>query len=208
MKTIRHQWVFNLKWKPDGSVEQFKARLVARGDRKRPGVNCTETYAPTASLMSLRLVLAIAVLKNWQVASFDVSGPYLYIPVNETILVKQLVTFRPGLRGKVLCLKKALYGMRQVGRCWWKFLSGILARMGFIATEVNHSLYIFRNEEMIITIWIQVDDSVVASNLADALSSFKDMLCAELNIKWLGVVQQIVGLECSIGESEVTIAQW
>ncbi|MBW0526960.1 hypothetical protein O181_066675 [Austropuccinia psidii MF-1] len=80
--------------------------------------------------------------------------------------------------------------------------------MGFIATEVNQSLYIFQNEETIITIWIHVDDGVVASNSVDAVSSFKNALCAELNIKWSDVVQQIVGLKCAIGEGEVTTAQW
>ncbi|MBW0535353.1 hypothetical protein O181_075068, partial [Austropuccinia psidii MF-1] len=64
MKTIGHQWVFDLKRKPNGSMERYKARLVARGNRQRPGVDCTETHAPTTSLMSLRLVLATAVLKT------------------------------------------------------------------------------------------------------------------------------------------------
>ncbi|MBW0527760.1 hypothetical protein O181_067475 [Austropuccinia psidii MF-1] len=60
MKTIGHQWVFDVKRRDDGSVEKFKARLVARGDRQRPGIDCIETYAPTASLMSLCLILATA----------------------------------------------------------------------------------------------------------------------------------------------------
>ncbi|MBW0484413.1 hypothetical protein O181_024128 [Austropuccinia psidii MF-1] len=79
--------------------------------------------------------------------------------------------------------------------------------MGFIATEIHQSLYIFRNNRVIIAIWIHVDDGVVVSNSPDTVSSFKDALCAELDIRWLGVVQQIVGLECVIGEVEVTIAQ-
>ncbi|MBW0479790.1 hypothetical protein O181_019505 [Austropuccinia psidii MF-1] len=33
------------------------------------------------------------------------------------------------------------------------------------------------------------------------------MLCAELNIKWLDMEQQIVGLKCGVGEGEVTITQ-
>ncbi|MBW0498861.1 hypothetical protein O181_038576 [Austropuccinia psidii MF-1] len=201
MKTINHQWVFDLKNNINGSMEWFKARLVAHG------VDCTETYAPTASLISLCLVLAAAVLKNWRVASFDVSGAYLYSPVDETVLVELPVTFLLEPRGKVLRLKKALYDMRQAGRCWWKFLSGILGWMGFIAMEVNQSLYIFRNNRAIIAIWIHVNDGVVVSNSPDAMSSFKDVLCAELDIKWSDAVQKIVGLECLIGEGEVTIAQ-
>ncbi|MBW0528878.1 hypothetical protein O181_068593 [Austropuccinia psidii MF-1] len=115
MRTISHQWVFDLKQKIDGSIEWFKARLVAHGDRQQPGVDCMETYAPTASLMSLHLVLATAILKNWWVASFNVSGAYFYSPVDETVLVEPLVTLLPELQGKVLHLNKALYGMQQAG---------------------------------------------------------------------------------------------
>ncbi|MBW0482769.1 hypothetical protein O181_022484 [Austropuccinia psidii MF-1] len=207
MKIIGHRWVFDLKRNLDSSIERFKARFVARGDRQRPGVDCTETYAPTASLASLRLLLATAAMKNWQVALFDVSGAYLYSPVDETVLVEPPVNFLPGLKGKVLRLKKALYGMRQAGRCWWKFLSAILGRMGFAATEVNQSLYTFRNEDAIVAIWVHVDDGVVISNSPVSLADFKKAICAKLDIKWSDKLRQIVGLECVIGEGEVSITQ-
>ncbi|MBW0509113.1 hypothetical protein O181_048828 [Austropuccinia psidii MF-1] len=125
----------------DGTVEKFKACLVARGDRQQPGINCTKTYTPTASLMSLCLLIGTAVLK-------------------------------------VLSLKKALYGMRQAGRCWWKFLCGCpLLPYGY------------------------------TSNIPSAISNFRNALCTELDIKWLDKLTQIVGLECAIGEGEVGMTQ-
>ncbi|MBW0487542.1 hypothetical protein O181_027257 [Austropuccinia psidii MF-1] len=74
-----------------------------------------ETYAPTASLMSLRLLLATTCLQPWKVCSFDVSGAYLYSPVEETVLMEPPTHFIPSLKGKVLHLQKALYGMKQAG---------------------------------------------------------------------------------------------
>ncbi|MBW0486829.1 hypothetical protein O181_026544 [Austropuccinia psidii MF-1] len=202
MKTIGHRWVFNLKQNTKGSIAKFKARLVARGDKQRPGIDYTETYAPTASLMSLRLVL-----KNWKAASFDVSGAYLYSPVEECVLVEPPTYFMPELRGKVLSLKKALYGMQQAGRCWWKFLSGILQQLGFVATEVDQSLYIFCSPNAVIAIWIHVNDGVITSTSAEAISEFKSALVSQLDIKWSDNLDQIVGLECSFGTGEVTITQ-
>ncbi|MBW0470231.1 hypothetical protein O181_009946 [Austropuccinia psidii MF-1] len=175
IKTIGHRWVFDLKRSINSSVERFKVRLSARW------VDCMKMNAPTASLMSLRLVLATAALKSWRVASFNISGAYLYSPFDENVLVEPPITFLPDLCGEVLHLKKALY---------------------------DQSLYIFQNEKAVIAIWIHVNDGVVASNSPEAISNFKKALCAELNIKWLDVVQQVVGLKCAFGEGEVTIAQW
>ncbi|MBW0464099.1 hypothetical protein O181_003814 [Austropuccinia psidii MF-1] len=157
--------------------------------------------------MSLRLVLAYAAYRRWSLASFDVSSAYLYSPVKETVFVEPPLQFWPHLKGKALCLKKALYGMKQAGRCWWIFLSDILTWMGFTAIEVDQSLYIFRSGETFVAIWIHVDDGVVTSNSQAAMADFKQQLCAEVEIKWHDTVTRIVGLECAIGEGEVAIAQ-
>ncbi|MBW0487015.1 hypothetical protein O181_026730 [Austropuccinia psidii MF-1] len=149
----------------------------------------------------------MACFNRWQVSSLDVSGTYLYSPVEETVLIEPPTTFLPHLKGKVLRLKKALYGMKQGGRCWWFFLSGILERMGFAATEVNQSLYLFRNDQELIAIWIHVDDGVVTSNSLGAISRFKTALCGELGIKWSDQLTHIVSLNCAFGEGEVTITQ-
>ncbi|MBW0467658.1 hypothetical protein O181_007373 [Austropuccinia psidii MF-1] len=207
MKTIGHRWVFDIKHHADRTIEKFKAHLIARGNCQRPGVDCTKTYAPTASLMSLRLVLAHAICNNWVLSSFDVSGAYLYSPVKEMVFVKPPTFFFPELKGEALRLKKALYGMRQAGRCWWIFLLDILTRMGFAAMEVDQSLYIFRNSKVIVAIWIHVDNSVVASNFTAAMSYFKDRLCSKVDIKWKDTISKIVGLECVFDKGEVVIAQ-
>ncbi|MBW0568607.1 hypothetical protein O181_108322, partial [Austropuccinia psidii MF-1] len=80
MKVIGHQWVFDLKQDADGTVTKFKARFCAQGDSQRPGIDCGETYAPTASLLCLHLLLSVAKFCKWNLASFDVSGAYFYSP--------------------------------------------------------------------------------------------------------------------------------
>ncbi|MBW0539263.1 hypothetical protein O181_078978 [Austropuccinia psidii MF-1] len=178
MKTIGHQWVFDLKTNTNGGIAKFKARLVARGEKQCPGADCAKTYTPMASLMFLRLMLATAVLNGWQVASFDVSSAYLYSPVDKCILVEPPTYFLPELCSKVLSLKKALYGMRQAG-----------------------------SKTAVIAIWIHVDDGVITSTLVDAILDFKAGLVSQLDIKWSDKLDRIVGLECAFGNGEVAITQ-
>ncbi|MBW0481714.1 hypothetical protein O181_021429 [Austropuccinia psidii MF-1] len=115
--------------------------------------------------------------------------------------------FIPSTKGKVLRLQKALYGMKQAGRCWWQHLSGVLECLGFTSCEADQSLYIFQKGETIVAIWIHIDNEVVASNSPMAIVDFQKVLCNNFEIKWSDTVRHIVGLECNVGEGEVTIMQ-
>lgn len=43
--TIGCKWVFKTKLNPDGSIERYKASLVAKGFHQRPGLNFQDTFS-------------------------------------------------------------------------------------------------------------------------------------------------------------------
>ena len=43
MNIIGNQWVYRLKRHVDGSIERYKARLIARGFTKQEGINYSKT---------------------------------------------------------------------------------------------------------------------------------------------------------------------
>ena len=66
-KVIGSMWVLKKKMRADGSVERYKARVVARGDQQRPGRDFDELYAPVASHSTLRMLLAKAASEDLEV---------------------------------------------------------------------------------------------------------------------------------------------
>ena len=57
---ISCKWVFKLKYKPDGSIDRYKVRLVAKGFNQTPGVDYFETFSPVVKPSTIRIVLSLA----------------------------------------------------------------------------------------------------------------------------------------------------
>ncbi|KAI7944398.1 hypothetical protein MJO28_010093 [Puccinia striiformis f. sp. tritici] len=207
IKVIGARWVFALKRDSTGVIVRFKARYVARGFNQRPGEDCGDTYAPTASLNTLRLLVSLAIQHGFVMNSFDVSSAYLYSPIEEEVYVKPPTELRPEMKGKVLRLKKALYGTKQAGRCWWLHFKGILDKLAFTASEVESSLYVYRRGEISIFIWMHVDDGLVVSNSTSAMETLRAALQDHLEVKWKTTVDQIVGINIHEHSSKILLEQ-
>ena len=63
-KAIGSKWVYKVKFKPDGNVDQFKGRLVAKGYNKIEEIYYFDSFSPVAKLVTIKLFLAITVEKS------------------------------------------------------------------------------------------------------------------------------------------------
>ena len=113
---VGSKWVFCIKCKSDGSVDKYKARLVARGFTQVFGTDYFETYSPIANLTSFHTILALAAREDWDIDCFDFNRAYLNgkLGEDEDIYMKN----PPGYDeddDTVKHLKKSLYGLKQAG---------------------------------------------------------------------------------------------
>ena len=71
------KWVFSLKYKADGTLDRHKFRLVAKGFTQTYGVNYSETFSLITKMNTVRVLLSVAVNKDWTLYQPDAKNAFL-----------------------------------------------------------------------------------------------------------------------------------
>ena len=88
-KPLSSKWVFKRKRKVDGSINKYKARLVIKGYKQTEGLDYFDIYSPVMRINSIRMVLAIAALRNFEVHQMDMKTTFLNGALDEEIYIKK-----------------------------------------------------------------------------------------------------------------------
>lgn len=190
---IRTKWVLKVKQKSDGTVERYKACLVAQGFAQKPHLDYTETFAPVAKFGSIRAILAIAAIEDMEIHLLDVSNAFLNGELEEEIYI--LPPEGSALTGKVLCLCKSLYGLKQSPCAWYNHLDATFKSMGFRQCPSDNSVWVWAKDKSRIIIPVFVDDITIVSKDKDEIKRVKSVLMAKYKIRDLGPIEFLLGIK-------------
>jgi len=145
-------WVFKYKTDKHGYLTKCKARLVVCGNQQARGD--LPTRATTLASTAFRTLMAITAKFDLETTQLDAVNAFVHCDLDEVVYMKMPPGFTK--QGKVLRLRKALYGLRRSPLLWQKNLTSSLRDLGF--KEVPQEPCVMLNGSIIV--FFYVDDIV------------------------------------------------
>ncbi|GKA42904.1 retrovirus-related pol polyprotein from transposon TNT 1-94 [Tanacetum coccineum] len=96
----------------DGTIDKYKAKLVAKGHIQKEGIDFHETFAAAAKMVTVRALIATAVHNNWPIAQMDINNAFLNGDLPEEIYMKLPQGYPSSSKTSVCKLQKSLYGLK------------------------------------------------------------------------------------------------
>ncbi|GKB85642.1 putative ribonuclease H-like domain-containing protein [Tanacetum coccineum] len=160
-----------------GIVIGNKARLVTQGYTQEDGIDYDDVFAPVARIEAIRLFLAYASFKDFVVYQMDVKSAFLYGKIEDEVYVCQPLGFEdPEFPDKVYMVEKALYGLHQAPKAWYKTLSTYLLDNGFQKGQIDKTLFIKRVKGDILLVQVYVDDIIFRSTKKSLCTEFEKLM--------------------------------
>jgi hypothetical protein len=195
MNVVSSKWVFKVKTKSNGTLDRYKARLVARGFTQLPKLDYDETFSPVVKENTIRLILTIGLSQGWTIRQLDVNNAFLHGDLQEHVYLAQSLGHEdPALPQHVCLPHKALYGLKQAPRAWYMKFSNYIQSMGFLRCPYDQSLFYQLQGSDILLLLIYVDDILITESSPSQISAFISHLFSVFSMKDVGDIHYFLGL--------------
>ncbi|GJV19070.1 ribonuclease H-like domain-containing protein [Tanacetum coccineum] len=178
---VRSMWLFKHKFHADGTLNRYKARLVANGGSQQLGVDFDGTFSPVVKPATIHTVLSLVVSPPGFV---DSRYPH-----------------------HVCLLQRSLYGLKQALRAWFQRFAGYATRIGFYHNCCDPSLFIYRQCSQVAYLLIYVDDIILTSSSPALLQQIIDSLHSEFDMTNLGALNYFLVISVVSHATELFLSQ-
>ena len=202
-------YVFTIKRNADGTIEKFKARLVADGNTQKHGIDFDRVFSAVVKASTLRLLLVLAALNDYDLHQIDIRQAYLQAKLDTDLYMYP----PPGVAAydskgnRLICkLRRSLYGLKQAGREWAGLFSSFLASWGFTRSKIDTCLYMYHFGSTFLWAAVYVDDVLLVSNDKPLRARFMAALSARFPTDDKGELQWLLGIAITRDRSSRSLA--
>jgi hypothetical protein len=202
------KWVFSIKHKADGLIDIYKAQLVAKGYTQTYGVDYQETFSPMAKLNTVRVLLSLAGNHDWPLHQFEVKNASLHGDLKEEVYMDVPPGYTANSESEVVCkLQRALYGLKQSPRAWFRQFSLAMKTYGYNQSNSDHTLFLKRQLGKVTALIIYVDDMIITSNESEEISRLQKLLATKFEMKDLRGLKYFLGIEVARSKQGIVLSQ-
>ncbi|GKD00475.1 ribonuclease H-like domain-containing protein [Tanacetum coccineum] len=160
-------WLYKHKYNADGSLNRYKARLVANGRSQQQCIDYDETFSPVVKPATIRTILSLAVSRQWPIHLLDVKNAFLHGHLTETVYMHQPPGFTDSAHSDYVCLLK---------------------------NKTDSSLFTFHKGPDIAYLLLYMDDIILTASSTSLLQCIISLLHAEFAMTDLGPLNYFLSI--------------
>ena len=180
---------------------------MAKGFTQQKGINFAETYAPTARMVSIRIMINIAVQEGLITHHCDVNNAYL----NSEVDFDDMFMTQPDgyvVDNDYVChLHKAIYGLKQAANCWHQTLLDFMKSQGLTQSVMDTCVFVRRSGSSTLIVLIWVDDLIISASSQNTMKVFKQNFSKSFRTKDLGRLHWFLGIQFTVKRNMISMNQ-
>ena len=114
------RWVYILKFRPNGSVDRYKARHVAKYYTQTYGIDYFETFSPVVWMNSIMILFSVVINLSWSLFQLDVKNAFLYGDFQLEVWMEQPPGYVAQGRKSLLSQKGYLWPQAESANVVWE----------------------------------------------------------------------------------------
>ena len=160
-------------WK---TADTVRARVVVMGCFQEQ-IDPDVLYANTPTLVTMRILLLMAIARNWTIKLLDVSTAFFTFSYARHCFDRTAERVLPKPRLSPWKLKKAMYGLKQPPALWQSHFQSVMAELGMKGFKTDANLYCHESRSLYVLCYV---DDILACGDDPLIDEFITTLSEEV----------------------------
>ena len=146
--------------------------MVAKGYCQIPYIDCNKVFSLVVKHSSIRTLLSIVAMHNYELEQLDIKTAFLYGELEEDIYMNQPKGFVIHVKENLVYrLKKSLFCLKQSPRQWYKTFDSFMLSHRFKWSDYDSCVYLKIINSSAIYLLLYVNNMLIVVKISTCLES-------------------------------------